>query len=145
MSVYYSPGRFHFEKQAIATLDQNPPVQNTWYTILETTYYVRLLYIAVKHDNTDNVAKNLEVRVTIDGVTLAATAALAPGDNTWCYWYLEFWQDSMTGTATLRNVGYYEGMRGHTVLVECRMTSVPGTAEELDGRVQYEMLEPSEW
>ena len=141
MAVFYSPGRFHFKKEPIATITQTP-VQNTWYTVLDTTSYVRILYIAVKQDNTDNVAKALEIRVTIDGN--AISGAGTPGDNTWNYINLTPTVDTLSYTAAIFNSSYYVEMRGHSVKVELRMTDAPGTAETLDGRVQYEVLSPGE-
>lgn len=60
-----------WEYQAPATLDQAAPVQNTWYTILDTTLNARLLTIAV---NVEDTNEDLQVQVIVDGETIEANS-----------------------------------------------------------------------
>jgi hypothetical protein len=64
------------ELQADAILNQAAPVQNTWYTVLDTTENVRVLNIlfTVGVPNED-----VEVELTIDGRTFVAGQAPATG------------------------------------------------------------------
>jgi hypothetical protein len=142
MSQFYGY-KFCYEKQPIATLDQAPPVQNTWYTVLDTVKAGRLVYLSMKHDNTDNSALTINMRVTIDGVVLTAAADAAGTDNTAYYFYVDPTADALLSTTTVFNAGYYEDLRGNSIKVEVRMTGVPGTAEHLYGYVQYELWKPT--
>ena len=133
-------GQIHWfpQKSAIATLDQAPPVQNTWYPVLDTTTGgVEVLYLSLKHDNTDSSALTINMRVTIDGITLTAAADAAGTDNTLYYAYLSPTADELILGTTFYNAGGYTSLKGHSVKVEVRMTGVPGTAEHLYGYVQY--------
>ena len=129
-----------YVKMPIATIDQAPPVQNTWYTVLDTVIAGRLIYLSMKHDNTDSSALTINMRVTIDGVTLTAAADAAGVDNTTYYFYVDPTSDALLSTTTVFNAGYYEDVRGNSIKVEVRMTGVPGTAEHLYGYIQYEVM-----
>lgn len=54
------------KRQTNSMLDQVAPVQNTWYTVLDTTINVRLINLAINIQTTD---EDLEVRLTYDNVT----------------------------------------------------------------------------
>ena len=71
----FSGGRLGiFEYQTPATLDQSTPVQNTWYTLLDTTANVRLQDIAITIEDTN---ETLQCQITIDGETLEAGSLAA--------------------------------------------------------------------
>ena len=131
--------RWCYKKAPIATLDQAPPVQNTWYTVLDTKKYVRLIFLSMKHDNTDASALTINMRVTVDGTVYTAAVDAAGNDNTVYYFYFDPTADALLSSTTLYNAGYYEDIRGNSVKVEVRMTGVPGTAEHLYAYVQYEL------
>ncbi len=132
--------RYCYEKQPLASIDQAPPVQNTWYPVLDIVQPVRVIYLSMKHDNTDSSALTINMRVTIDGVAMTAAADAAGTDNTVNYFYVDPTADALLSTTTVFNAGYYEDMVGNSLKVEVRMTGVPGTAEHLYGYVQYEIL-----
>lgn len=141
MSEFWVPGRFQYVKQAIATLNQDPPVATTWYTVLDTTFNARLKFIAVRRLDDDANAKNVQLRVTADGIALnSGNVALA--DNTWYYGYLVRDMDAVYLQAAVVNVAQYTDFRAHEVLVELMQNAVPGANAQLDGRVQYATLEP---
>ena len=72
-----------YEYQTPATLNQAAPVQNTWYTLLDTTTNARIYEIAI---NIEDDNETLEVQATIDGETMQAVS-LAANHSTehWCY------------------------------------------------------------
>ena len=75
MGADYKPsGVAMFEYQAPAVLNQAAPVQNTWYTILDTTPNVRIYDIVI---NVEDVDESLDVRVTIDGEILPMGSVVA--------------------------------------------------------------------
>ena len=132
--------RYCYEKQPIATIDQAPPVQNTWYAVLDIEQPTRVVYLSMKHDNTDASALTINMRVTMDGVVLTCAADAAGTDNAVYYFYVDPTSDALLSTTTVFNAGYYEDMRCNSLKVEVRMTGVPGAAEHLYGYVQYEIL-----
>ena len=134
----WRPGRFQYEKAAIATITQTP-VAGTWYTILDTTVNDRVKYIATKQKNDEVGAEDVEVRVTADGVVLVG--AVAQADDTWSYWYLTPTADTFTAGVAIVNAAYYTDFRAQSIKVEVRQTSAVGTTPILDGRVQYATLE----
>lgn len=136
--------KYMWKHNALATLDQDPPVQNTWYTILDTTEDVRLVQIQTKQTNDETVAKNLQVRITMDGETYTSGNE-SQNNNTTYYWYVE-----VDGTITVTDISSsrltaagpgYSTIHGQSVKVEVRITSVIGTNQTLDGRVFYETWE----
>lgn len=141
------PPPFMYRKQAIATVDEDPPTVNTWYTILDLddSYNSRILFIAIRRLDDDANAKAVNVRVTIDGVVVTRPGSLAQNDSTWHYWYMRAEGDELTGGTGVLNAAYYTDLRGRRVTVEVRQTAAPGANAELDGRVQYETLEVSRW
>jgi len=121
------------EQQPDADLAQAAPVQNTWYTVLDTTPQARIQAIAVRVDST---GETVEVRLTIDGVTIEGSAAL-PADTT-------YYADVLTGlfsttfvlTVTQQQTGRAFLIEGRNVKVEIRKTTAAG-AGTLRGRVCY--------
>lgn len=125
--------------EPLAILDQTPVVQNTWYTVLEAED-VRVPYITIMHDNTDNVAKEVEIRLTLDGSVYTITWTLA--DNTWNWIHCLAQSDAFGNSATPRPAGANDDDHGleifaHDFKYEIRMTAVPGTNEVLSGRVRH--------
>ena len=101
---------------------------------------VRLLYVATRRTDDDADAKNLQLMVTIDGISDGGTD-LGHNDNTWYYhWLYPLTDNYMSYGVNVQNVGYYEDLRGLDVRVEVRQTGAPGANAELDCRVQYEVL-----
>jgi len=122
---------------------QAPPVQNIWYELFDVED-VRLIWHTVFQDNDENVAKDIEIRWTIDGTVYFLAYALA--DTTENYIYRSP-VDSVGGTAGLtntveiRNAAYNVDKRGLAFKVEVRMTGVPGTNQLLISRTVRETLE----
>lgn len=139
---YINDHPWMFKYQAIAELDQDPPVADTYYTILDTTEKVRLLSIICRQINDEAGAKNLQLKVTIDGVTIEGTAA-AFADNTWYAWFptqtSEDW-DKITYSGTGMEDHAELKLEAHSIKIEVRQTTAVGTNQKLDGRVRYEVL-----
>lgn len=133
--------KYHYETQEIATDTETPPVQNTWYIILDTTYDVRLIYLRIYQDNDDAAAKTMEMRVTADGITFTGSFNVA--DNTANFPYVSTDADDLSGGTSTRNAAYYTDWRAQSVKVEFRMTAVPGLNQTMTGNVRYEKLLPT--
>lgn len=134
--------KYMFQTQALATLDQDPPVQNTWYTCLDTTEDVRLIQVQTRQTNDEAVAKTIQIRITIDGNTITSNAE-SQNNNTIYWWILDSYDTfRITDITSARSIATnYTTMRGQSVKVECRTTAAPGTNQTLDCRVWYETLE----
>ena len=124
-------------------VDESPPVQNTWYEVFDAED-VRLIWCEIYQTNTENAAKDIEVRWTIDGTVYFISMSL-PDITSWFVY--RNWIPSTGGTAglgalaELLNAAYYVDKRGLSFKVEVRMTSVPGTAQLLQCRCVRETLE----
>lgn len=126
-----------FKKMPTASLVQIP-VQNVWYTILPATRNCRLMSMGFRHDNTGNVDKICEIRLTIDGVviTIAGSVAAAILFSL----YVDFWQDVLVFSTTYNLANYYASIEGRNVMLEMRTTEVVGVAPTLSGYAMYEMM-----
>lgn len=133
---YVAQVQYYWNKEAIAQINQAPPVQNTWYTVLDTKVDVRLIWLVLRQDNDETDNKNLEIRVTMDGVALIGTIDAV--NLTYYQAYLNLSADTLIVSGTKFNSGYYVDIRGRSVKVEIRITSVVGTNQVLRGRVQHE-------
>lgn len=131
--------KFYWKKKAVATLSQASPVQNTWYTVLDTTEDALLIMISIYQTNAEAGSKDLQVRLTIDGVTMTGSVSLA--HNTTNLVYISWASDGLSFTGSVLLVAYYAPLPGQSVKVEFRCTSAPGTNQVLGGAVQYCALE----
>jgi len=119
--------------QTDAALSQAAPVQNTWYTILDTTPNCRVYCIVVAVATT---GEDLECRLIIDGVTYLWTAAAAAATN---YWLSKRGHTgSLSGEAgnPKQVLNDFTFVEGRSVKVEVRKTSIAG-AGTITGRVTY--------
>ena len=120
--------------QAEATLDQAAPVQNTWYTVLDTKANCRVWHIAARVDTAN---ETLEIRVTVDGVTLTAQEACTAG-TTYAIWFKR--------TPTGNVLDFYGTfwkydtflIEGRSVKVEMRKTTATG-AGNLKAALHYSL------
>lgn len=123
------------ELQPDATLTQAAPVQNTWYTILDTTLRVKLYLVVVRVNDT---GETLEVRITYGGVAYTSLSVAAVAGN---YYFLRSrFEDSLANrwelTATANNVGRTSPITFDSLRIEVRKTTAAG-AGNLLGRVIY--------
>lgn len=122
-----------FEHQPIASLDQAAPVQNTWYTILDTTTNVRIYGINYYVQAT---GETLELRLTIDGEVYTSTV-VAVANTPYCVYF-----DLSAGGLIFNEVaGLLMQERaflieGRSIKVEVRKTTAAG-AGNLRGNVFY--------
>jgi len=109
--------------QAPATIDQAAPVQNTWYTVLDTTTFVRILAILAYVDVAN---ETIEVRLTIDGQTLTGSQAALAGTS-YCYG-LQYQSNSLNTITAGVNIPVmnYCFLEGKSVKVEVRKTTALG-------------------
>lgn len=135
--------KYWLKNHALAKVEMSPPVQNTWYTILDEED-VRLLYVFVDQTNTEEEAKDLEFRWTIDGEIYVGVKNLDHANCLWCYRMkvcnpvVTDYIDSSGAPKLSDNDTYLCAL---DIKIEVRMTSAAGTAQTLNGYAQYETLE----
>lgn len=138
MSIYGSGSKIQiFEHQADAVLAQAAADQDTWYTILDTTYNARLYSVAIMMATAN---EDLEVRVIIDGNTLTGAQAGAVA-GTWYWAYLDLANTDALAILTEWGTVCYRGeaLEGRSVQVQLRKTTANG-ANVLNGRVKYAVI-----
>jgi len=124
--------------QAVALLNQPAPVQNQYYTILNTIN-ARIIFVSGRVDTT---GETLEARVTIDGQSDTYSWAAVAGSNYWIYN-----SSDPTGWGILASAAgvltTFVSGGGHldcqSFLAELRKTTAAG-AGNLRGAVLYELL-----
>ena len=108
-----------------AVLNQAAPVQNTWYTVLDTTLNCCVISIAALVATAD---ETLEVKATVDGVTIAAVSLAATFNTTY---YVKLLTTETGGYLQLQASDGYAVYRaflfeGRSVKVEIRKTTATG-------------------
>lgn len=124
-------------------VDQEPPVQNTWYTVFNAND-VRLLICEVEQYNDEEAAKDIEVRWTCDGNVYVHAMTAVAGDQYYIYrnkYESSELQEPLGDSPTLVNAAMYVDKRALSFKVEVRITSVVGTNQILVGRCVRETLE----
>lgn len=121
-----------FQQQADAVLDQVAPVQNTYYTILDTTKNVKIDSVWIEIEDTN---ETLQVKITIDG-EIWTSSGLAATHSTSYYVY----KDQATATLQIdsnrRAFMYEHEGEARSIKVEVRKTTAAGTGN-LEGRVVH--------
>lgn len=115
-----------FEYQPPAVINQAAPVQNTWYTLLEATDYVRVYQVAANIEDTN---ETLEVEVVIDGETLPGVP-FAATHSTVYYAYVDPDAINRVDGVGLNtpHTGIYRAfmIEGHNVRIRVRKTTAAG-------------------
>lgn len=99
---------------------QAAPVQNTWYTVMDTTPNVRLYIITLRVADT---GEDLELRITVDGEVYTAVVAAVAGTTYYCYIGAGNW---MNYAGTHINVMGYDSLVARSAKIEFRKTSAAG-------------------
>jgi hypothetical protein len=121
-----------FEHKDAALLDQATPVQNTWYTVLDTVHNVKVFGIAAGIADT---GETIEVRVTVDGGTVTGSQAAVAGTSYRVHPYLLMTGLTLTfSSSVLINSNMCEA---RSFKVEARKTTANGTGN-LKASVCYE-------
>jgi len=123
------------EYQPDAVLNQAAPVQDTWYTILDTTRNVRIVYGRFMVATTN---ETLEVRITVDGQVLVSSALAATADTSYYLNHtVDFWNPNDTGfTLAATNNLLAFVLEGRSIKIDMRKTTAAG-AGNLVARVRY--------
>ena len=106
----------------VASLNKTPAVTDTWYTLLDLTSDVYLVYLQVRQNNTAGGAKDITVKVTVDGTEIETVVSCASGTR--IYITLDDDQDEFTATATKTSLcGDGMGLYGQSMKIEGKLTS----------------------
>jgi hypothetical protein len=131
LSLNRETAKLIFEQQSDAVLSQAEPVQNQWYTILETTKDCRLYAVTVLVWTAN---ETLEVRITVDGKVL--TGSVGATHTTYYYVHHQLYGSGLTIDGNVFLLGKYAPTEGRSVKVEIRKTTATG-AGTLEARVVY--------
>ena len=128
---------YHWKFMPLAAVDE-AGVQNTWYTVLDTTTNVRLYSFVGNQVNNEAAAKDIAIRVTIDGLTLSYAVSSSSGGLR--YFIMQPTTEAYYHGNVYTLVGTYVALHGRSVKVEIRSTSAAGTNQHLYGYVRYAVL-----
>jgi len=121
-----------FEHKDIALLDQATPVQNTWYTVLDTVHNVKVFGLAAGVADT---GETIEMRITVDGGTITGSQVAVAGTSYRVHPYLLMTGITLTfSSSVLINSNMCEA---RSFKVEVRKTTANG-AGNLKAAVCYE-------
>ena len=133
------PHKAIFEYQTPATIDQAAPVQNTWYTLLDTTKNCRVYSAGCNIEDTN---ETLQMRFTVDGEVIPVTG-LATAHSTSCEVKRTLNPIAQTEAMELTNTAQtFEKaflIDGKSIKVELRKTTAAGVGN-LTGIVTYGIL-----
>lgn len=121
-----------FGVQPDAKLSQDAPVQNTWYTLLDTTLNAQLVALEMK---VAGIGETLEVQVTIDGQVLTKSAA-CNADTLYYVWKSRNAADLTISTTPGNFGGQYATFDAQSVKIEVRKTTANG-AGTITARAQH--------
>jgi len=113
-----------YELQEPATLNQEAPVRNVWYTVLETTERCRVYAFCAAVEDTD---ETVVMRVTIDDVEWGGAFNFTHSTNYYAYKYSQgivgtaYWY--LKGTETTHQTFIVDGK---SVKIEIRKTTDAG-------------------
>lgn len=111
-----------FKHQPMTELDQDTPVQNTWYTVVDKQN-CNIYFVTVRVNDT---GETLEFKATIDGVVYTGSqAALA---TTWYYLYKSAISTAALLTSTSQfNFMWNDSLSCRAFKLEVRKTTASGT------------------
>ncbi len=124
-----------FKLQTDESLDQANPVQNQWYPIMDAKNNVRLLVCRVSIETT---SEDIEVRWTIDGITLSQTQAAAVAGTAY-FLYKWFSGSALVFTTSNSLALQYTFLECRSAKVEIRKTTNNGSGN-LKGNVTYAQM-----
>ena len=108
-----------FEHQPDAPLDEANPLNDTWYTVLDTTKRVRLIGISCRTGKTTaGTVSAMQIKVTVDGQSLLGSAS-DPTENTVYFIRNPSSPDLLLGTTDKTSSFLLEG---RNVKVEIKVT-----------------------
>ena len=114
------------------------PVQNVYYTVLDTTKNARIYSIQTKQSNDELAVKTCYIRVTLDGVV--TENGVGSANNAWWYYnYRSSANEFNSGIGGIK-INYYLVSHAKSIKVECRTETAPSASTKLFCSVPYEVL-----
>ena len=110
------------QHQPNGVLNQPNPVQNTWYTVLDSKRPTRIYCLAITVLVID---ETLELRITVDGQVITGTIGVTAGQNNYAYIYTSATLTAIAFTTTPPQHRSFQ-TEGHSVKVEVRKTTAAG-------------------
>ena len=132
MSKFYGN---QLSKLKIESSTESPPVQDTWYTILDTTLNIRIVHLSVGQTNDETNAKNIETEITLDGTDYGRSQSY--DDSVYYSQVISYYSEQLIHGTTGYSAGRYTDLPAQSAKVRIRLTSAAGTNQTLTGRIWY--------
>lgn len=129
---YFVAPKYVPKLASLASLSQAAPVQNTWYTVLDT---VRNVEVNVVRFYVATTGEDLEVRATIDGVEYVGSQTAVAGTN-YCVYVNTSSNTLIVVASTTQQLAVNSPCKARSFKLEIRKTSANG-AGNLVGLVRY--------
>lgn len=152
----WDPTKYAWKRKAEVTDLHAPPVINTWYTIADLTGGIQGVILYVLQENDETLNKNVEVKITADGIVYAFPAAISMAHGAAYQVYKEYAAPdaaALYAIAQTTNVPFMgesniltdptptRVFEAHELKIEYRLTSAAGTNQTLYAWFIYNRLE----
>ena len=128
--------KYTFQKQAFIEHTEAPPIQNQWYTALNTQFDVRLVSVTLEQNNDELANKSLQCRITL-GTDLETGTVDAASGTVYFGNYRKF-AGVIVYVVGERELYLHTDVRGTSCLVEFRITSPLGTNQDISCYIRYD-------
>ena len=122
MSLDLKTKRMTFQHQPDAHMAQENPVQNQWYTVLDTTREAKVYGLTVLVWTAN---ETLEVRITVDGNVL--TGSIEATHTTYYYVHHALYAEALIIDGNVFLLMKYAALEGRNVKIEVRKTTAAGS------------------
>lgn len=144
-----NPIKYVFHHVEIIVDDHSPPVTNTWYTVLTATGGIEVESVTIIQTNTEAAAKDVDIEIIADGVTLTKSTNLVDSTENFLYTDTDGniqYRDTNFAHAGLKTVSS-TGMeimervfKANNFRLRVKNVSAAGTAQTLTTSVNHKLL-----
>lgn len=136
-NIFQPTQKFFYKHQMMPNVSQAPTI-NVWYPILAATEDVKADMIAITQTNDETAAKDMELRVIVDGETISLGAtSVASGASRFPALIVSPTGHSfslVTGQASVTGFPLY----GQSLAIDFRIVTAVGTNQLIKGTVHYQ-------
>ena len=129
-----SVGKFH-PKLYYAAFTKSPPVQNDWYTLLDTTEDVWIIQISARQTNDETDAKAIETEWTLDETDYGRSQNL--NNNTTYYFHISGYSEQLIAGTSQYLAGRYTFLPAQSGKLRLRLTDAAGTNQTFRAYLWY--------
>lgn len=158
VSLVYPPVRYAWKLNDTETDTRSPPTQNVYHEIFDLSGGQAFHYISFEQNNDELAAKNVDIKLTIDGTAYELTGTSMDNSEIYYVYWDDIGLDPPDATLKVDNSNPIGGLvfkiadsAANTIAVnvdpvtdaklEVKMTSAPGTNQTLVTRYRRSNLE----